>query len=106
MSFDLLRRIELYDVTAAHDADTVAELHRFGHVVGDKDDSHFKGPVKIFDELLQLVAADGIESAKGLVHQEDIWFSHDGPQDADALLFAAGKVTGIAVHILVGVKAD
>ena len=106
MVLDRLRRVELYDFTAAHDAEAVAEFYGFGHIVGDKDDGHFKGFVEVLDELLQLIAADGIEGAERFIHEEDVRFGHDGPQDADALLFAAGKVTGIAVHILIGIEAD
>lgn len=106
MLLDRLRCVELYDFTAAHDADALAEFYGFGHVVGDKDDGHFKAFVKVLDELLQLIAADGIEGAERLIHEEDVRFGHDGPQYADPLLFAAGKVAGIAVHILIGVEAD
>ena len=105
MLLDRLRRVELYDFTAAHDADAFTEFYGFGHVVGDKDDGHFKAFVKVLDELLQLIAADGIEGAERFIHEEDVRFGHDGPQNADSLLFAAGKVAGIAVHILIGVEA-
>ena len=87
----------------AHDCDTVSEAKRLVNIVRHQHDRGAEAALDIAQIILGLGADDGIERAKGLVHEQDCRFSGKGACDADALLLPARelmwKFCGIGARI-------
>src|SRR5690625_6002219 len=56
--------------------------------------------------ILQILPADRVESAEGLIHQNDRWICSESADDADALLLTSGKFGWFAVFELFRVHPD
>ena len=65
-----------------------------------RDHNHELGLGDFLENLHDLLAGLGVESAGGLVGQENVWVVDEGAGDGDALHLAAGKF-GRAFHHMV-----
>ena len=92
------------DAAVADHRDAVGEQQRLQHVVGD----HHAGQAELVVQppviLAERVAGQRIERAERLVHQHDARLGRDGAGDADALAFAAGKLGGKTVAMLLAIE--
>ncbi len=86
--------------------DARGEEERFAKIVGDKDDGLAETAREGAEFALKLGAGDGIESTKGLVHQENGRVGGEGASDADALTLAAGEFVRSAMAVLCRFKTD
>ena len=91
-------RLVLLQHAVIDEADLGGEGHGFHLVVGDID----KGGAGFDMQALQLVAHFqaqlGIQVGERLIHEQDGGLRRQGAGDGDALLLAAGKLGGVAVH--------
>ena len=55
-----------------------------------------RAPPDLQQQLLHLFAGEGIEGAKGFVHQQYPWVCGQGTRQADALLLATGELPDTA----------
>jgi len=83
-----LRRGVSDDSSIFEKNDARGEEERFAKIVGDKDDGLAETAREGAEFALKLGAGDGIESTKGLVHQENGRVGGEGASDADALTLA------------------
>ena len=97
-----LGRAVLGDLAALlHDRDPVAEQHGLVDVVGDEDDGLAEVALEPLELLLERAAADGVDGAERLVHQQHGRVGGERAGDADALLLAARELARVAVrHVL------
>jgi len=86
--------------------DARGEQERFAKIVGDKDDGFAETASEGAEFTLKLGAGDGIESAKGFVHQENGRVDGEGTGNADALALAARKFVGAATAVLCRFETD
>jgi hypothetical protein len=80
-----------------HDRDAVAEQHRLVDVVGDEHDGLAEIALEPLELLLERAAADRVDGAERLVHQQHGRVGRQRPRHADALLLAAGELARVAV---------
>jgi hypothetical protein len=86
--------------------DARGEQERLAKVVGDKNNGFPETARESAKFTLKLSAGDGIESAKGFIHQENGWVGGKGPGDADALALAAGELVRAAIAVFCRFKTD
>jgi len=87
------------DATVLQKDDARGEQERLAKVVGDKNDGFVETAREGAEFTLKLGAGDGIEGAKGLIHQENGRVGGEGPGDADALALAAGELVRAAITV-------
>jgi len=75
-------------------------------IVSDKDDGFVEAAGEGAEFALKLGARDGIEGAKGLVHQENRRVGGKGAGDANTLALAAGKFVRVAGRVFGGIETD
>jgi len=101
-----LRRSGGDDMAGLEQNDVRSEEQGFAEIVGDENDGLAEAAGESAEFALQLGAGDRIESAEGLVHQENGRIGGEGPGDAHALALASGKFTGTALGKLARIEAD
>ena len=89
-----LRRSHLDDPALPHQHDAVAEEDGLLDIVRDEDHRLAQAPMQGGELALQPLAADGVEGAEGLVHEQDRRVGGQRPGHADALSFAARQLVG------------
>ena len=92
-----LRRANGNDAARFEKDDARSEQQRFAEIVSDKDNS-FAEPARQGAEFaLEFRTRDGIESAEGLVHQENRRIGSESAGNPNALALAAGEFAGAAI---------
>src|SRR5206468_3959614 len=90
--------------TGRHDDDAVGEKGRLGNGVGDEHD----GLARLLPDAQELevheLAGHGVESAEGLVHEEERGVVHERARDGHALAHPAGEL--VWVLLLEAAEAD
>ena len=94
------------DTSAFEEDDAGGEQERFAKIVGDKDDGFAEAAGQGAEFALKLGACDGVESAEGLVHQENRRVGGEGASDADALTLAAGELVRSAIAVFCRFETD
>jgi hypothetical protein len=103
---DLLRGAHLGDDPAGlQDHHAVADEEGLVDVVGDEDDGLAQLPLQALQLELQLAAHDRVDGPEGLVHQQDVRVRGEAAGHPDALLLAAGQLSGVA-RCERGIQAD
>jgi hypothetical protein len=98
VSQDLGRRgVLLDDAPDVEDHHPISEFDRFVDVVGHEDDRLAKPPLKLQQFVLEPAADDGVDGAKGLVHQQHRRVGGESPRHPGPLALPARKLAGIAV---------
>ena len=69
--------------------------------MGHHDDGVAVLPVHCLDELEDLLGGVVIQSARGLVTEQDVRILHDGAADGTALLLSAGELIGELIPVLI-----
>ena len=87
-----------------HYTDTASEFGGFLHIMGNENDSGAKFLVNHSNLVLQHGAHQWVERGKRFIHQQHLGLGGNGAQNADALLFTAGKFVRIAVAVVRRVK--
>src|SRR5579862_5752464 len=100
------RRPDLYEPAFAHECDAIGEQNCFRHVVCDKHGRQSERIVYLPIIGCELVAGQGIDGAKWLVHKYNRRMGRKRPGDTDTLAFAAGNVGRKTVAILFGRQAN
>ena len=72
--------------------DAGGEAAGFAQIVGDEDDRLAEPARDVAEFALHFGARDGVESAEGLVHQQNRRISGECTGHADALALAAGEL--------------
>jgi hypothetical protein len=85
----LLRRAGGNDAASFEQEDTGSKKQGFAQIMRDEDNGFAEAPCEGAEFALKLGAGDRIESAEGLVHQQDWWISSKGASDAYALALAS-----------------
>src|SRR5262245_5055619 len=97
---------DVFDAPRArrHDDNPVAEKHSFGDRMRHEHD----GLARLVPESqkidVELVARKGVESSKGLIHQQQIRIMQQCATDRDALAHTAGQV--MRIQVLESVELD
>jgi hypothetical protein len=86
--------------------DARGEQERLAKVVGDKNNGFAETARKGAEFTLKLGAGNGIQCAKGLIHQENGRVGGKGSGDADALPLAAGELVRSAIAVFCRFEAD
>jgi len=86
------------DSTLLEDDHLVGEGERLVDVVGDEDDGLAELALQAVELGLQIGADDRVDGTEGLVHQQDVRVARQCAGDADALLLAAGELSGVALR--------
>ncbi len=101
-----LRRGAGDDAARLEQNDSRGEKEGFAQIVGDEDDGLAEAARQGAEFALEFGASDGIEGAKGLVHQKNGRIGGEGASNADALALAAGKFAGTAMGKFARIEAD
>ena len=101
-----LRRAVSDNSAIFEEDDSRGEQECFAKIVGDKHDGFAETAREGAEFALKLGAGNGIESAKGLVHQENGRVGGEGASDADPLTLAAGEFVRSAMAVLCRFKTD
>ena len=81
----------------AHHQDPVGQESGLADRVRDEHD-RLGGPLhEVHQQLVHLVARDGVERAERLIHQQDLRVVDQRAADGDALAHASGKLAGLVV---------
>src|SRR5207302_1677106 len=100
-------RVVLLDLGAeVEERDPVSDADRLVDVVGDEDDRLVKPLLDAQKLVLETFAGDPVDSAEGLVHEQDGRVRTQRAGEADALLLTARKLVRVAVAILGRIDAD
>ena len=100
-------RSEVGDGAAGVEQDNaVGEIEGFVEVVGDEQDGLVEALKEGAHHLLHFEAGEGVESAEGLVHEEDWRIGGESAGEAGTLALASGELAGIAVGEGGGIEAD
>ena len=86
---ELLRRKVSDEFAAFEQSDSGAEHQALAQIVGDEDDGFLQAILQGAKFALQFIASDRIESAEGLVHQQNRRIGGKGAGHADPLALAA-----------------
>lgn len=87
-------------------SDARSKKQSFAEVVSDEDDGFAEAAGEGKEFTLELGASDGIECAKGLIHEKNRRIGGESASDTDALALTAGEFVGTAVGKLGGIEAD
>lgn len=93
---EILRSFQGDDASALEQDDAGGEEQGLAQIVGDKDDGFAETPGERGKLALQLGAGDGVQRAKGLIHEQDGRVRGEGARHTDALTLATRKLAGIA----------
>jgi hypothetical protein len=88
------------------EGDTLTEKKGFADVVGDEDDGFVEAAGEGPEFTLKFGTGDGIEGAKGLVHQENRRIGSKSAGNADTLALAAGEFARTAGGKFGRIEAD
>ena len=91
---------QLHHVAQVHDPDPVGDVLDHGQVVGDKDVAQAHGFLHGFEQVDDLGLDRHVQGGDRLVADDQLGGQDNGPGDADALALAAGKLVGVAVHVV------
>jgi hypothetical protein len=94
------------DATVLQKDDARGEQERLAKVVGDKNNGFAKTAREGAEFTLKLGAGDGVEGAKGLVHQENGRVGGKGARDANALALPAGELVRAAIAVFCRFETD
>ena len=94
---NVLRGTDLRHLPVVHDGDAVAQFEGFVEVVGNKDDGFLELGLQAQQFVLHLPPDEGIQSAEGFVHQQDVGVHRQGAGQAHPLLHPAGELPGIGL---------
>src|ERR1700754_3623231 len=72
-----------------HNHDAIAEKNGFWNAVGDEDDGLLLLRPHSHQFHIHGFASHRIKRAKGLIHEQDAWFTHQGAANRSTLLHAA-----------------
>ena len=95
MDFRLLRSHEIArneigdEATFAHENNAIAKIESLIEIMGDEDDRFSHVEQKSAQHVLHFGAGEGIERAKGLVHEEDCWFGGECARETNALTLSS-----------------
>ena len=89
---DVLRRADLVDAAAAHDADAVGDHQRLFLVVGHVEGGDAERALEVPDVVAQLDAQLRVQVGQRLVHQEDLRVDHHRAGQRHALLLPARQL--------------
>jgi hypothetical protein len=103
---EILRGSAGNDATGLEQDDAGSEEKSLAKVVGDEYNGFAEAAGEGAEFALELSAGDGIESAEGLVHQEDGRIGGEGTGNADTLTLAAGKFARVAMGEFERVEPD
>ena len=90
----LLRSAGRLDLAVVEHGDSIGNLVRRDHIVGDGQRGGVEAIVEVEDQIVDLVGENRIEAGGGLVVENDLRFERNGPRQPDALLHAAGELGG------------
>ena len=82
----------LHNAAAVHKNNGVGQLQGLAHIVGDEHNGLVQLLLQALYFVLQVLAGHGVQGAEGFVHQHHRGRGGQGPEDADALLLAAGQL--------------
>ena len=100
----LHRRADLFDPSAVQHHDPVGQGHGLHLVMGDVDHGRAQPLVQRRELIAHAHPERRVQVRQGLVEQEDLGFTHDGPADGHALALAARQGLGLAVQIVADVQ--
>src|SRR5438270_3075440 len=83
-----------------HQADAISDHHRLVDVMRHEHDSLAQRALDADELVLQALARDAVDSAEGLVHQEDGRVRAESARETDALTLASGKLMRITLAVL------
>ena len=86
-----------------HHHDAVREQHGFIDIVSDHDDGVAQLALDLHHLILQVGAGEGVEGAKGLIHQQHLGLHRQCAGDADTLFHATRDLRWALVHGVVHV---
>ena len=97
----LLGGCHLNDVAVVHEDDDIGQVQCLLHVVCDENDSLVQLLLQILHLQLEGAPCHGVQGGEGLIHEHHRRGGRQSPEDADALLLAAGHFAGVLVGVLV-----
>jgi len=86
--------------------DARRQEQRFAQIVGDENDGLAETASQIAEFALEFGACNGIESAEGLVHQQNGRVCRESARDTDALTLPAGKLMRATGGEVPGLQPD
>ena len=101
-----LRRGASNDAAGFEQDDAGGEEKSFAEIVSDEHDGFAEASGEGAEFALKFGASNGIERAKGLVHQENRRIGGEGAGDSDALTLTAGEFARAAMGEFAWVKPD
>lgn len=91
----------MFDAALAHDGETIGEGERFLLIVGDVDGGDRRCSAEPADLGAHVVPQFGVEVGEWFVEEEDVGLDGERAGERDALLLAAGELSGLALGVLV-----
>ncbi len=101
----LLRDSELEEAPAAHDADAVGQAEGLVEIMGHQHGGLGEAALEVQELAVELEAGQGVESAEGLVEEDQGGIGGEGAGEGDALALASGELGGVSVPLRRG-EAD
>jgi hypothetical protein len=77
---------DLLKPPAVHQGNSVAHLHSLEHIMGDENDSLSDPRLEINELVLKLLSGDGVQSAEGLIHEDNRGIGGKGSGHTNPLL--------------------
>ena len=93
-------------MTIAENWHTIPHLDRLINVMTDKHDGFFQFFLHLDELILNHRPVDRVNGAEGFVHQHDRWVRRQCTGDANTLLLATGKLTGVAFQKRIRFQGD
>src|SRR4051794_22095051 len=94
------RRKNAFELAGIHKGNAVTQHQRFCNVMRDKNDRFAQRFSELQKFALQLRACNGIQRAKGFVHEQNCRIGGERPSQPHALSLTTGKLVWISASIL------
>src|SRR5690625_3823204 len=101
---ELVRGVFLDDLAIGHEHDPVRGGPCEAHLVGDHDHGH-TAPGEVDHDIEDFLDHLGVERRGRLVEEHDLGLHRESACDGDALLLAAGQLSGILARLLLDADA-
>jgi len=95
---EILRRVNLLKDPIIEYGDPRTHGHGLDLIVGHVDERRFEALMELADLSASLDPELGVQVGQGLVHQEDVWLTHDGSTDCHALALTTRKLLRLAIE--------
>src|SRR3954454_9497634 len=95
-SCDLVCRTHLDQFAAIHDCDPAGDVAHQRHGVRNEEISESKLALQPHEQVDDLRAHANVERGNWFISHDEAWTQREGPRDANALPFPAGKLVRIA----------